>query len=72
MTSRSHTALSWETLLSVRFSDDRWLFFLAVILFAFFVLVIILIECEIAFAAQAIDAAAPSAASAGNNDAGAV
>jgi len=44
VTSRSHTALSRETLLFVRFSDDRWFFFLAVNLFVYFVLVIILIN----------------------------
>jgi O-antigen ligase len=38
--SRSRTARSCETMLFVRFSDDRWLFFLlAVILFVFLVLV---------------------------------
>ena len=42
MISRSHTAPSWASTF-VRFSDDRWLFFLTAILIVFFVFVLIVL-----------------------------
>ena len=42
---RSRTlVLSWDTPLFFRLPDDRWLFFVAIILLVFFVLVIIVVR----------------------------